>query len=96
MIELGLAIARLLIGLIRLVGLSIGVIRSPHDHHPQTYLKALCRSPSGFLGCVGLLSLELVAFALSAGSDEGLRQVSGLLGGLWVMFFNPHPQLSIR
>ena len=69
----------------RLVGFSIRATRSPKF---TTTTHRLTRRFS--------VEVPQGALGMSVGSHEGLRQVSGLLGGLWVMFFDPHPQLCSR
>ena len=87
-------------GLSGMVGLAIGVSRSPelttttHRLTRRLSVEVLLGTLGVSVGCV--LVTELVAFAMSTDSNEGLRQVSGLLGGLWVVFFNPHPQLWVQ
>ena len=73
-------------GLSGLVGLAIGASRSP-ELTTTTHRLTRRLSVEVLLGALGVsvrcvLVTELVAFAMSTDSNEGLRQVSGLLGGL--------------
>ena len=89
-----------LTGLIGLLGITIGATKSPEltTTTPRLTRRLPVKVPLGVLAASVhcLLVPALVTFPVSAGSDESLCQFSGLLRGLWVMFFNPHPQFRAQ